>query len=86
MGLISDIRVKTSEYQAYWKLAVEGKTSKTGGLHNGHFKAGANSGLISQVDAALQLILYLTGYAPINGVTLQTWQSKKRAVLSCQNK
>jgi hypothetical protein len=59
-GLISD-RVKTSEHQAYWKHAIEGKSSKPWGLHNGHFKAGVNSCLISQVDAALQYIPYLTG-------------------------
>jgi hypothetical protein len=64
-GLISD-RAKTSEHQAYWKHAIEGKLSEPCGLHNGHFNTGANSCLISQIDAALRHIPYLTGYAPTN--------------------
>jgi hypothetical protein len=64
-GLISD-RVKTSDHRAYWKRAVESKSSEPRGLYNGHFKAGSTSELISQVDAALRHIPYCTGYAPAN--------------------
>ena len=64
-GFISD-RVKTSDHRAYWKRAVESKSSEPRGLHNGHFKAGSTSELISQVDAALRHIPYCTGYAPAN--------------------
>jgi hypothetical protein len=84
-GLISD-RLKTSEHQAYWKPAMEGKSSKPWGLHNGHFKAGVNSCLISQVDAALRNIWYLTGYAPTNWFNITDLAMEKESKISGQKK
>jgi hypothetical protein len=46
---------------------METTASEPRGLHNGHYKAGAGSELVSQFDAALPNIPYHTGYAP------QTW-------------
>jgi hypothetical protein len=65
-GLIPDT-VSTDNHRRYWRRSMETTASEPRGLHNGHYKAGAESELVSQFDAALRNIPYHTGYAP------QTW-------------
>jgi hypothetical protein len=62
-GLIPDV-VTTDNHRKYWKRSMESTSSEPRGLHNGHYKAGAESELVSQFDAALRNIPYHTGYAP----------------------
>jgi hypothetical protein len=62
-GLIPDI-VTTANHRKYWQRSMESISSEPRGLHNGHYKAGAESELVSQFDAALRNIPYYMGYAP----------------------
>jgi hypothetical protein len=61
-GLIPDT-VSTDNHRRYWRRSMETTASEPLGLHNGHYKAGAESELVSQFDAALRNIPYHTGYA-----------------------
>jgi hypothetical protein len=62
-GLIPDT-ISTANHRRYCRRSLETTATEPRGLHNGHYKAGAEPELVSQFDAALRNIPYHTGYAP----------------------
>jgi hypothetical protein len=64
-GVIPDNVSSEDDHRKYWRRSsMETTASEPQGLNDGHYKAGAESGLVSQFAAALRNIPYHMGYSP----------------------
>jgi hypothetical protein len=75
--LSSDIPI--DDHASFWRQIPENKASEPHGLHNGHFKAAAQSKLLLTCDAAARAISYKTGgYAPRQWRNLMDFAIEKK--------
>ena len=64
-GLVDQpLHVSLDDHVSFWSRMSEHKGSEPHGLHNGHYKAGATSPLLSQCDTVFRSIPFDTGFVP----------------------
>ena len=56
--------VTLESHTNFWAKMTEKRSSEPHGLHNGHFKAGAESAFLAQCDTWMRDIPYMTGMSP----------------------
>ena len=71
-------RVTPADNTEFWSKAKENKSSEPNGLHNGHFKAGATSLLLSQCDAIFRDIPMNKGFVPDQWKNLMNFAIEKK--------
>lgn len=59
-----DLPVSSEDHVSFWAKMKENKGSEPNGLHNGHFKAGIKSDLLTQCDSIMRDIPMRTGFSP----------------------
>jgi hypothetical protein len=78
-GLILDT-VSTDNHCRYWRRSMETTALEPRGLHNGHYKAVAESELVSQFDAAFcATFRIIRDTRSRHGAMLRIWLLKKPA-------
>ncbi|CAJ1968496.1 unnamed protein product [Cylindrotheca closterium] len=73
------LEVTTSDHVYFWSRNPEDKGSEPHGLHNGHFKAAAQSPVIASCDALFRNIPLATGFVPSNWRNLMNFAIEKKA-------
>ncbi|CAJ1970513.1 unnamed protein product [Cylindrotheca closterium] len=73
------LEVTTSDHVYFWSRNPEDKGSEPHGLHNGHFKAAAQSPVIAYCDALFCNIPLATGFFPSNWQNLMNFAIEKKA-------
>ena len=72
------LSVTLTDHVAFWQRMGEQKGSEPHGLHNGHFKAGATSPILSQCDATIRNIPFTTGFVPDQWKHLMNFAIEKK--------
>ncbi|CAJ1953790.1 unnamed protein product [Cylindrotheca closterium] len=73
------LEVTTSDHVYFWSRNPEDKGSEPHGLHNGNFKAAAQSPVIASCDALFRNIPLATGFVPSNWRHLMNFAIEKKA-------
>ncbi|CAJ1945362.1 unnamed protein product [Cylindrotheca closterium] len=73
------LEVTTSDHVYFWSQNPEDKGSEPHGLHNGHFKAAAQSPVIASCDALFRNFPLATGFVPSNWQNLMNFAIEKKA-------
>ena len=73
------LEVTTADHVHFWSRIPEDKGSEPHGLHNGHFKAAAQSPVLAYCDALFRNIPLSTGFVPLNWQNLMNFAIEKKA-------
>ena len=76
---VQRLHISRENHVSFWSKIPENKGSEPHGLHNGHFKAGAQSMIISECDAILRNIPVTTGTVPDQWKHLMNFAIEKKA-------
>ena len=76
---VQRVHISRENHVSFWSKIPENKGSEPHGLHNGHFKAGAQSMIISECDAILRNIPVTTGTVPDQWKHLMNFAIEKKA-------